>query len=106
MKATILAKFFDELSRQQIPFSVDEIHEQSYEVAFGIKEKECGDKIADGIYLQVWATKNSLCDDIVTDFLDQNMHIEFSDEDIINIYNAPTNDVDHNDWLYIIKIED
>lgn len=106
MKATILAKFFDELSRQQIPFSVDEIHEQSYEVAFGIKEQECGDKIADGIYLQVWATKNSLCDDIVTDFLDQNMHIEFSDEDIINIYNAPTNDVDHNDWLYIIKIED
>lgn len=65
MKATILAKFFDELSRQQIPFSVDEIHEQSYEVAFGIKEQECGDKIADGIYLQVWATKNSLCDDIV-----------------------------------------
>lgn len=106
MKATILAKFFDELSRQQIPFSVDEIHEQSYEVAFGIKEQECGDKIADGIYLQVWVTKNSLCDDIVTDFLDQNMHIEFSDENIINIYNAPTNDVDHNDWLYIIKIED
>lgn len=106
MKATILAKFFDELSRQQIPFSVDEIHEQSYEVAFGIKEQECGGKIADGIYMQVWATKNSLCDDIVTDFLDKNMHIEFSDEDIINIYNAPTNDVDHNDWLYIIKIED
>lgn len=106
MKATILAKFFDELSRQQIPFSVDEIHEQSYEVAFGIKEQECGDKIADGIYLQVWATKNSLCDDIVTDFLDKNMHIEFSDEDIINIYNAPTNDVDHDEWLYIIKIED
>ena len=106
MKATILAKFFDELSRQQIPFSVDEIHEQSYEVAFGIKKQECGDKIADGIYLQVWAPKNSLCDDIVTDFLDKNMHIEFSDEDIINIYNAPTNDVDHNDWLYTIKIED
>lgn len=38
MKATILAKFFDELSRQQISFSVDEIHGQSYEFAFGIKK--------------------------------------------------------------------
>ena len=50
MKATILAKFFDELSRQQISVSVDEIHGQSYEFAFGV---ECGDKVADGIYLQV-----------------------------------------------------
>lgn len=106
MKATILAKFFDELSRQQIPFSVDEIHGQSYEFAFGIKKQECGDKIADGIYLQVWATKNSLCDDIVTDFLDKNMPMEFRGGDTIDVCNATTNDIDHDEWLYIIKIED
>lgn len=112
MKATILAKFFDELSRQQIPFSVDEIHGQSYEVAFGIKEQECGDKIADGIYLQVWATKNSLCNDIVTDFLDKNMPMEFRVEIPLmyvmrqRMMWITTNDVDHDEWLYIIKIED
>lgn len=106
MKATILAKFFDELSRQQISFSVNEIHGQNHKSAFGIKEQDGGDKVADGIYLQVWATKNSLCDDIVTDFLDRNWPMEFRGGDVIDVYNAPTNDVDHDEWLYIIKIED
>lgn len=57
MKATILAKLFDELSRQQIPFSVDEVHGQNYKSAFGIKDQDDGDKAADGVYLQVCATK-------------------------------------------------
>ena len=106
MKATILAKFFDELSRQQIPFSVDEVHGQNYQEAFGVKVMEGGaDKKADGIYLQVWAAKNSLCDDVVTEFLEKNMSKE-SIDGTIAIYSAPTNDVDHNDWLYVIKIED
>lgn len=100
MKATILAKFFDELSRQQIPFSVDEVHGQNYKAAFGIKEQDDGDKAADGVYLQVWATKNSLSDDIVTDFLNTNFPEDY------DACNAPTNDVDHNEWLYLIKIED
>ena len=105
MKATILAKFFDELSRQQIPFSVDEIKEQSYTEAFGVKE--VSSVMADGIYLQIWASKNSLCDDVVTEFLHNNMYEEFRGEgNVVKVYNAPTNDVDHDDWLYIIKIED
>lgn len=100
MKATILAKLLDELSRQQIPFSVDEVHGQNYKSAFGIKEQDDGDKAADGVYLQVWATKNSLSDDIVTDFLNTNFPEDY------DVCNAPTNDVDHNEWLYLIKIED
>lgn len=106
MKASILAKFIDELSRQQIPFSVDEVHGQNYEVAFGIKAMEEGNiKKADGIYLQVWAAKDSLCDDIVSEFLEKNLSKEYTDG-TIEIFNAPTNDVYYNDWLYIIKIED
>ena len=106
MKATILAKLFDELNRQQIPFSVDEVQGQSYTEVFGVKANEKGaDKEADGMYLQIWATKNSLCDDIVKNFLEKNMKQEFTDG-TIEIFNAPTNDVDNDDWLYIIKIED
>lgn len=106
MKATILAKFFDILSRQQILFSVDEFHKQSFKDAFGISDSEEGsDKKANGVYLQVWTVNNSFCDDIVTEFLEKNMKKEYKDG-TISIYNESTNDVGNNDWLYIIKIED
>lgn len=107
MKATVLAKFFDELSRQQIPFSVDDVSGQSYQEAFGIHKGEGGDLLkADGTYLQVWVEKKSVCDDIVDDFLKKNFPREYTDGTSIEVFDAPTNDVDHNEYIYIIKIND
>lgn len=102
MKATNIIRFISILVAQQIMFSVDEVHGASYQEAFKALSNATNSIIADGIYLRIWASKNSFVNDIVTESLSKLLP-EVSLKDVK--YNAPYENEDTDEWMYIIKIE-
>lgn len=53
--------------------------------------------------MRIWASKNSFVNDIVTESI-TNLLSEVSLNDVK--YNAPYENEDTEEWMYIIKIED
>lgn len=106
MKATSIAKFLNILNSQQIVFTIDEVHDKTYEEAFHVSKKpfKSSNNKADGVYLSIWVCKKSLMQDIVEENIG-NLTSEIT-PDKVEVFNAPFQPEDTSYWLYIIKIED
>lgn len=101
MKATSVAKFFDEMRRYEIPYSIVEIEGSTFRIQFGAHG--AGDDLdRTGTFLEAYVIEDSVCEEVLAEDI-----FFYLDDAFIHKYDSPyqAQDSPDKEVMYIIEIK-